>query len=209
LLAAKTRAVLLNAGATGGEKREWNVQLDPNAYIGLWESDMPIHWYPPSTESGAFDPAQERGTYWRAKHADLFHDVPQVLQVYFSCALSGDLRGDAIAALSAPVDSADWQTILSAERNLWSTASLIMGANRVLAETNEGWRFLPAFAVEGLNVWPWRLDHIQAEVDEEGNVSWRLVDARSTRRIFGRKPGREFSAAMAEALNELFRESFR
>lgn len=209
LLSDKTHAVLLNAGSTGGSKTEWNEQLDPHAYVGLWESDLPICWFPPSTESGAFDTVHERGTYWKAEQADLFHGVPQMLRGYFAHALTGDLRGDIIRALSEQRAEADWRTILSGDRNLWSTASLVMGANRVLATTDEGWRFLPESESEGVEIWPWRLDPIRAEVDEAARVSWELVNTSSNRRIFGRRPGREFGAAMTEALNTLLREVIR
>lgn len=185
LVTDKTLAVLLNAGSTGGEKTEWNVQLDPQAYVGLWQSDLPIDWFPPGTESGAFDPAHERGTYWRAEHAALFRDVPQMVRRYFAYALGADLQGG--------------------ERNLWSTASLVMGARRVLARTDEGWRFLPNAQSEGVELWPWRLDPIQAAVDETGSVGWEVVDRPSNRRIFGRRAGAEFGAAMSEALNALFK----
>ena len=205
LVTERTHAVLLNAGSTGGEKTEWNVQLDPQAYIGLWESDLPIHWYPPGTESGAFDAAHERGSYWRAEHAALFRDPPQMLQRYFAYALTGEIRGDPIRALTEPGDEEDRRAILSGERNLWSTASLVMGAGRVLARSGAGWRFLPESESVGAEVWPWRLDPIRAGVDEEGRVDWRAVEARSDRHLFGRRPGREFGAAMTEALNALLR----
>jgi pyrimidine-specific ribonucleoside hydrolase len=206
LLSDKTHTVLLNAGSTGGSMREWNVQLDPLAYVGLWQSDLPIDWFPPATESGAFDPAHERGTYWKAEQADLFQDVPQPLRGYFAYALTGDLREEIIDALTEQRDEAEWRTMLSGERNLWSTASLVMGASRVLARTDEGWRFLAESESGRLEVWPWRLDPIRAEVDETAAVTWEVVNSESNRRIFGRRPGGEFGAAMTEALNTLLRE---
>ena len=206
LMSEKTRAILLNAGSTGGEKVEWNVQLDRHAYIGLWRSDLPIHWFPPGTESGAFDRTHERGTYWRAEHADLFRDLPPMVQAYFLIAFSNDFRRDQGGKLSHDEEEVFWQEILTAERNLWSTASLVMGAGRVLARAGLGWRFVPESEAEELETWPWRLDPISAAVDDEGVVSWELVDTASSRRIFGRKPGLEYAAAMAEALNALIRE---
>jgi hypothetical protein len=56
LLHRKIRSLILNAGSTGGTKREWNVGLDAAAYIGLWRSGLPIHWFPCATEKSAFDP---------------------------------------------------------------------------------------------------------------------------------------------------------
>ena len=47
------------------------------------------------------------------------------------------------------------------------------------------------------------LDPIQAEVDEAGKVNWEVADPGGNRRLFRRKPGSEFGAAMAQALNTL------
>lgn len=209
LLRAKTLAVLLNAGSTGGPKVEWNVQLDPQAYVGLWRSDLPIHWFPPGTDAGAFDAADGRGTYYRARQADLFEDLPPELQSYFADALAGPLAVGASDAVRADPDDPRWRAILAEERNLWSTASLIMGARRVLAETEEGWRFLPAGVLRGGTFWPWRLDPIRASVDDEGGVDWAVVRGDTRRWIFGRRPGRGFGEAMTEALNALLRETPR
>ena len=75
----------------------------------------------------------------------------------------------------------------------------------MLAKTDEGWRFQRESESEGFEIWPWRLDPIEAAVGADGRVRWKVVDTRSNRCIFGRQPGREFGAAMTEALNALFR----
>jgi len=203
LLREKTLAVLLNAGSTGGSKVEWNVELDLHAYVGLWRSDLPIRWYPPGTDSGAFDPADGRGTYYRAPQAELFRDLPPALRSYFADALAGPLPEGAAHAREVGGDDLRWRTILGQARNLWSTSSLVMGAGRVLAETEEGWRFLAAGAPGSGTVWPWSLDPIGASVDDEGHVDWAVVEGDTRRWIFARRPGREFGHAMTEALNAL------
>jgi hypothetical protein len=205
LLREKTRAVLLNAGSTGGTKGEWNVGLDLQAYIGLWRSDLPIRWYPPGTESGAFNPSDERGTYYRAPQAELFRDLPPALGRYIADALAIPPPEGVPRAKEEDGDGPRWQAILGQTRNLWSTASLVMGAGRVLADTEDGWRFLSAEDLGSGAVWPWRLDPIRASVDEEGRVAWSVTDAHTRRWIFGRRPGREFGHAMTEALNALLR----
>lgn len=205
LLKAKTRAVLLNAGSTGGPKREWNVGLDPAAYVALWRSGLPIHWFPCGTDRSAFDPAHERGTFWKVSHAALFRDLPDGLRAWIGYAFNGSPRGDIIRALAETGRGAEWEKVLVGERNMWATASLAMGAGRVLARTTDGWRFVPAGAAAGLEPWPFRLDTIQATVDDEGRVSWQTAGEPATVRLFGRKPGTDYGVAMAEALNALLR----
>ena len=207
LLKARTRAVLLNAGATAGPKREWNVGLDPAAYIALWRSGLPIHWYPCGTDSGAFDPVHERGTFWKVPHAQLLKDLPEGLRAWFCHAFSGSLRGDIIRALGETGRGSVWEHVLTGERNMWASISLAMGAGRRLVRTGEGWRFVPAAWTGDAEQWPCRLDPIAATVDDEARVSWQRVNGEaSTNRLFGRQAGDGYGVAMAEALNALLRE---
>ena len=203
LLRSKTAAVVLNAGSTGGPKREWNVGLDQAAYVRLWRSGLPIHWYPCGTPSGAFDPAHERGTYWKATHGDLLGSLSPAMRAWFACALSGSRRGDVIQLLADPIDSAFWEGAMQEARNMWSTASLAMTAGRDLVHTGEGWRFVPGGSAGSDTVWPWRLDPVSASVDDAGVVTWAVAGGASHHRLFGRKGGTAFGAAMGEALGAL------
>ena len=208
LLRSKVKSVVLNAGATGGTKREWNVGLDPAAYRGLWQSGLPVDWYPCATERSAFDQVNERGTYWKATQEDLFRGMSPSLRAWIAYSFSGSQRGDIIRVLSETVDESLWKEILSGQRNLWSTGSLAMTANRVLARTSQGWRFLPRADAGGLETWPWRLDPIEASVNEEAQVRWQPVKGASRYRLFGRQAGKVYGTAMAEALNALFKSLF-
>ncbi len=205
LVLSKVKSVLLNAGSTGGTKREWNVGLDLHAYVGLWKSGLPIHWYPCETERGASDAHHERGTFWKASHADLFRSLPQPLCAWIAHGFSRSMRGDIIRALSEDGKGPAWETVLSGHRNLWSTASLVMAAGRVLARTPDGWRFIPKSDSGDLETWPWRLDPIDATVNEEGQVQWRVTERETDTKLFGRKSDAGFGIAMAEALNALLR----
>ena len=208
LMRAKTHRVLLNIGATGGVKREWNVALDPVAYVALWRSGLPIDWFPCATDRSAFDPAAGRGTYWKCKHADLFAEIPEGLRAWIGYAFSGSSRGDIVGALAESGRGAEWEAVLAGERNMWATISLAMGAGRVLARTDAGWRFVPAGTVDATEGWPCRLDPIAATIDDDANVTWSETVS-SGFRLFGREPGAAFGGAMTEALNALWRESGR
>ena len=206
LVRAKTRVVLLNAGSTGGSNREWNVALDPAAYVALWRSGLPLHWFPCATDRGAFDPVPERGTYWRATNRALFAELPAPLRAWFGYAFTGAQHGDFDRALAENGRGPAWEKVLTGERNLWSIASLVIGAGRVLARTAAGWRFVPAGGTGGAEQWAWRLDPIRATVDDDGRVAWRVVAEPAGNRIFGRREGAGYGTAMAEALNALLRE---
>lgn len=199
------RAVLLNAGTSAGSREEWNVGLDRVAYIDLWKSGLPIHWYPCTNEKGAFNEAHERGTYWRATHAELLRDVPAPLEAWFRYALTASNRGDILHALDEGGKGYVWENVLHEKRNMWSTASLIAGAGRMLARTPEGWRFVPSNEARGSDSWPMSLEPIAATISDGGVVTWRPAAEPAVHRIFKRQEGRGYGAAMAEALNALLR----
>lgn len=205
LLREKVAYVVLNAGSTGGTKTEWNVDLDPAAFVGLWKLGLPIRWYPPSTERGAFDPASDRGTYWKASHAVLFKGISDSLRAWITFTFSGNWRGDIIRALSELGNGSVWQDLLAVERNMWSTASLVMAAGRVLAHTPAGWRFLPGHEAAGYELWPWRLDSIDASVNDRGQVDWKQSVKHGDAMLFGRRGGAGYGVAMAEAFNALLK----
>jgi len=202
LMRARTKALLLNAGATAKTKTEWNVNLDLIAYKAVWNSGLPIHWYPCATERGAFDEEHEYGTHWKASHESLLHDLSPALRAWFCYSLTGNGRGDIIRALREDGKGAAWEHILSAKRNLWSTTSLVMAAGRRLAQTPEGWRFV-AVSGSSLSAWPMFLDPITATVRDDGQVDWHSTVEATSYRIFRRQSGRQYGVAMAEALHAL------
>lgn len=203
LMRARTKAILLNAGAMAKTKTEWNVSLDPIAYKAVWDSGLPIHWYPCATELGAFDEVHAYGTHWKASHETLLRDLSPSLQAWFSYSLNGSGRGDIIRALREDGKGAAWEHVLSAKRNLWSTASLVMAAGRTLAQTTDGWRFV-APGVSSLSQWPMFLDPITARVHQDGQTDWQSTVDPTGNRIFRRQAGRQYGVAMAEALHALF-----
>lgn len=202
LMLARTKAILLNAGATAKTKTEWNVDLDLMAFERIWNSGIPIRWYPCATEHGAFDEEHEYGTHWKSSHETLLHGLSPGLRAWFSYALTGDQRGDIIGVLRTEGKGAAWEKILPAVRNMWSTASLVMAAGRTLAQTSEGWRFV-AGGGTSVSVWPMFLDPITAKAGDDGQVDWQSTVDDTKHRIFRRQPGRQYGAAMAEALHAL------
>lgn len=206
LLRARTHVVLLNAGSTASVvNQEWNVGLDAAAYRGLWLSGLPIHWYPCTTERGSYDSDHPHGSYWVAPQRKLFDGLPAPLRAWLCYAYSGSTRGDMISALhELETDAELWQRILAEQRNLWSTASLVMAAGRVLARTAHGWRFMPAVEARDLETWPWSLEAIEASPNAMNGIAWKQAEGTSSHKIFTRGAG-DYSASMCEAFNALLR----
>jgi len=98
---------------------EYNVGLDPQAYVGLMRSGLPIYWVP--CFDGGLWHNRGHASFWQARQEDLLRNArPQVLQ-YFIYAIEKE-RSDPISFLSTPVDPERKQRLFSVMRNLWCTA---------------------------------------------------------------------------------------
>lgn len=208
LMRTKVSAIWVNAGSTVDRELEWNVGLDPVAYRAMWQSGIPINWFPCATEQGAFDPEPERGTHWSATHAELLTGLDERWRGWFAFGLSGSARSDVTSAMAELATGETWQALQHDRRSMWSTTSLVMAAGRRLALTNRGWRFVGASEVERhrLDVWPWRMDPIEVRVRQDAHVDWTLTSANFAHRLFGRRPGSDYGRAMKEALNALLQD---
>ncbi len=105
--------------ATDTSFTEYNVSLDPQAYVGLIRSGLPVYWVP--CFDGGLWKNHGHASFWQAKHADLLKNVrPEVLQ-YFIYALEKE-KSDPIAFLSSPIDPERRQRLFADTRNLWCAA---------------------------------------------------------------------------------------
>lgn len=124
LLRAKVGKLLIFIGEASDPKfKEYNVNLDPQAYIALMRSGLPVYWVP-CFDGGMW---QNRGhaSFWRARHEELLRDASPALIQYFIYALEKE-KGDPTAFLAAPVDPRRKARLFAGVRNLWCTA--IFGA---------------------------------------------------------------------------------
>jgi len=86
--------------ASDPEYQEYNVGLDPQAFVGLMRSGLPVYWVP-CFDGGLW---QNRGhaSFWRASHRALLGKAaPEVIQ-YFIYALEKE-GSEPLAFLSRPV----------------------------------------------------------------------------------------------------------
>lgn len=98
---------------------ECNVGMDPQAYVGLMRSGLPIYWVP-CFDGGLWN-NHGHASFWQARHEDLLKNArPQVLQ-YFIYAIEKE-KSDPIAFLSGPVDPERKRRLFAGTRNLWGAA---------------------------------------------------------------------------------------
>lgn len=121
---------------SGAEEYEWNVTLDPQAYVCVLQSGLPISWYP------CFDGGHwQRGTYatyWKFTQRDVLETVPLGLQNWFIFALTKPQGVDPIAFLSAPQQAEAREQVWQMPRNMWTTIALLNVAGREIYERPDG-----------------------------------------------------------------------
>jgi len=130
LLRRKVSRVLCFIGEASKEDfQEYNVGLDPQAFVGLMRSDLPVEWVP-CFDGGLW---QNRGhaSFWKAKHDDLLRRAPPELVQFFIYALEHE-KTDPLALLHQPVDATRKAKLLAGERNLWCTVLFASVAGRVV-----------------------------------------------------------------------------
>ncbi|MCI0662950.1 MAG: nucleoside hydrolase [Acidobacteria bacterium] len=149
LFRAKVGRLYIVDGNSGGSELQWNPRLDPQAYLRLMQSDLPIYWAPGfgGPETLADLAAGKLGTreyqaYWKFRHGDLMESLPRPLQNYFLYALGRKepSREDPVeylkrADLEEPLRSQQW----SQTRHMWSTVALYDAAGRSIYRKGDSW----------------------------------------------------------------------
>jgi hypothetical protein len=183
-------AALNRAPALGGRKvaklvmfigdaqsafQEYNVKLDPNAYIRVMNSGLPIWWVP------CFDggPWQNEGnaSFWQANHADLLRNVSNQVMNYFIYALEKETSNH-IGYLDQQVSEQARERVLSGKRNLWCCAVFAEIANRSIVQRDGEWLAVPAGAVK----------HDAHVIKVFSYVPVWLVVDRHTNVVYGQEP---------------------
>lgn len=208
LLRRKVRRVIVNAGSASGAPDEYNVIIDRQAYVGLFRSRLPVDWYPcvgQSTNWESPEASAVHNAFWKVSQRDLFRGVPAPLMGWFVQGMTGNLRGDLIRALTELSRGAGAAAVRADTRYLWSTASLVTAANRTLARTSAGWRFVPGGAASGLETQELALNPVTVAVSDNAATEWKPAPGGGPVRLFRRTPGPAHTGAMTEALNALLR----
>ena len=127
--------------ASDAKLREYNVTLDPQAYIGLMRSGLPVYWVP-CFDGGLW---QNRGhsSFWRASHrALLAQATPEVIQ-FFVYALDKE-TSEPLSFLSRPIDPERQARLFAGTRNLWCAAVLgVMSGREVVPDRGKWCSVLP------------------------------------------------------------------
>ncbi len=135
LFRAKLGKLLVFIGeASDSGFKEYNVELDPQAYIGLMRSGLPVYWVP--CFDGGLWRNRGHASFWQAKHSDLLCDASEPLLKYFSYALEKE-KSPPDEFMRRPLSPDRKSRLLAGTRNLWCTAILGTVAGRTVVHDSE------------------------------------------------------------------------
>lgn len=206
LLRRKVRRVHLCAGAAPPGYWEWNVNLDPHAFVRLLRSDLPVAIYPCATETGPFE-LGPHNTFWRLPNLEFIRNMPPPLQRYCAFAFERSQRMDFLCALEDELPGEVLDRICARSHAVWETAVWATVANRRLVRRADGtYRLVPASEVHADDVvlpndlWPCRIT-----VQDDGQFMFERTPAAETDfAIYHRGDPAENERALREALPTLY-----
>ena len=126
LLRDKVRAIYFNAGnGPGGSQNEWNVKLDPAAYLRVFESGLPLFWCPCFGKEGY-------QTYFIVDQTAVVGACTPAVQNYFVYCLTKSQEDPLAFLRSGP------HPLPKGPRNMWCTGPLYHAAGRRIYEREKG-----------------------------------------------------------------------
>jgi len=132
-----------DADETKRDYREYNVDLDRNAFICIMRSGLPVYWVP-CFDGGVFK-NNGHASFWIAKHSDLLgRCTPEVVQ-YFIYALERKKPSDEepLGFLNKAPNATERQRLLAGARNLWCAATFVHLTGKEILRQDGTWVAVP------------------------------------------------------------------
>ena len=144
LLLDKVKMVHISASSSTPDYLEWNVLLDPHAFVCVLRSKLPLTLYPCKTGTGPFTPT-EFCTFWSLNNLEFVKNMDKRLQRYLCYAFNKTLRHDFLRAMDEEPNMAELDKFCGYPHNVWETAIWIEMTSRKLVERADGsYRIMPA-----------------------------------------------------------------
>ena len=155
-------------GNTGGGFREYNVNLDLNAYRCIMNAGLPLYWTP-CFDGGLWE-NNGRASYWVSPHNQLLEGVPEALLNFFIYMIEKKDSADPVAAIFEPVNEREKEAFLAEKRNLWCCAVFPHAADRFYICRKGKCLALPPHSLRqgDLPAAPFSYVPVKVRLDEEG-----------------------------------------
>jgi len=136
--------IFIGESQSGGQ--EYNVGLDPNAFVTIMNSGLPVYWVP--CFDGGVWKNEGNASYWKAQHSDLLRGASKPVINFFIYALRHKAENDHIGCLYNKIPENEKRELFDGWRNLWGSAVFTYAANRVIVRHGDDWVSIPKNAVK-------------------------------------------------------------
>jgi hypothetical protein len=202
LLKTKLARVYVVAGHSDGGN-EYNVKLDPHAFVGVMRSGLSVFWLPCFGKKPFL-------SKWDFRQGDLLESWPLRVQNFFAYGLMkvDPAKVDAILALYKPLPDGVKKKISPIRRSMWSTPAFLHAAGRTMVKQAGRWRAIPRENRKGDNP-VFRFVQATVTVDDKGITPCKDIDLSAPHpnmRVFrfeGNKP--QYQEAMQHVLDGLLK----
>jgi len=207
LLHKKVSRIHLCAGSyPPGKMLEWNVKLDPEAFIRVLSSDLPIWLYPCASEGNAFAYGNYN-TYWRMPNLEFLKEIDPRLLQFLVYSHSRSSRVDFLQVLEEEPNEEAKTNLFQRIHHVWETDVWLEVTKRLLVQrANGSYRIIlpterkPSDLVISGSFIP---THIKPLSD--GNFEIEPNSSATPHRIFYRPDPAKHQSALCEALPELYK----
>jgi hypothetical protein len=195
----------LSAGSSTPGYREWNVALDPNAFVRLLRSDLPIDIFPCATKDGPFA-YDSHNSYWQLPDLHFIERMDPKLRRYLNYALDRVCQCDFLRAMDEDLSLVDSDKLYSHAHNVWETAVWMAATDRRLVRHRDGsFEIVPASGLlPSDTILPNRLVPIVPHVADDGTLTYTMSSSKSNFRIYERDDPTLNERALQQALPRLY-----
>ncbi|HEY5915173.1 MAG TPA: nucleoside hydrolase [Verrucomicrobiae bacterium] len=208
LLREKVGRLYLNIGNAAADSSEYNVDLDPHAYVGILRSDLPIYLclcMPMGRQSAD----SVYSTWWRFRQADVVGSVPEPLQRFFIYALQRCAPDELDPLKALESDLRPWRRLVwDMDRNMWCTASFLHAAGRKIYMTGQTWTAPLTRPPNGTSEALFTFFPARVEVDEAGKTKLLPGAANSNVQLLKVVSPDEYAPALRDCLRGLLQSGF-
>ncbi|MDQ2904646.1 MAG: nucleoside hydrolase [Ktedonobacteraceae bacterium] len=220
LLRAKVERIHISAGAVGTQSiatvpdfLEWNVSLDPHAFVRLLCSDLPIALYPCATEEGPFGYGQHT-SFWQMTDMRFIAQMHPRLRRYLGYAFGRLSRIDFLRAMDADLPEELMEQIYTlsdpahpdGRHYVWETALWTNITDRLLVRRQAGeYRMVPRNELLPTDVvLPNKLRPCHLDVHDDGRFASTLTSEPTSSMLYDRGDPFENERAFRQALTTLY-----
>jgi sialidase-1 len=205
LVRQKVGRLYLNIGNADSTQSEYNVDLDPQAYVGLLHSGLPIYLCPclpmQRENSNAL-----YSTWWRFPQSEVLPSASRDLQNYFIYALQKCAPEELDPIEGLQTDLRPWHRLVwEMDRNMWCTASFLHAAGRTIRKINGAWTASRQPLPDANTTEPFTFIPARVEVDQAGKTTLDLKATNSNMHVFKLVASQDYGPAMRDCLRDLFR----